>query len=210
MDNINKKFTNGGGKIQLIESLDFKISDSSNLKYTKHYTDGSNIIVDFANQEITYSDNIRKDRSTMCNFLKEENFVVLECVNQLLNLGYRGENLYLEKDMGDSKDYIDIAVYDKDAPSKIYTIIECKVFGDSFNKAVCKAQKGGRQILRYAVQDRHCSCIILYTSKMIKHGQIQRIEKGIDLSLYTIDNRDELFDIWDKTFVELEFFRKEP
>lgn len=44
---------------------------------------------------------------------------------------------------------------------------------------------------------------------MIK-TQIQRIEKGIDLSLYTVDNREELFDIWDKTFAELGFFEKEP
>ena len=100
----------------MIKSLGFKISDSSNSKYTKYYTDGSNIIVDFSKRVITYSNNIRIDRRTICNFSKEENFVVLECVNRLLDLGYRGDNLYLEKDMGDSKDYIDIAVYDKDAP----------------------------------------------------------------------------------------------
>lgn len=45
---------------------------------------------------------------------------------------------------------------------------------------------------------------------MIKTEQIQRIEKGIDLSLYTVDNREELFDIWDKTFTELGFFSQKP
>ncbi len=199
-----------GGKISLIESLGFKICGNSNTTFVKYYTDGSSILVDFNNETITYSNNIRMDRHTICNFSKEENFVVLECVNQLLELGYRGDNLYLEKDFGDAKDYIDIAIYDKDNISKIYSIIECKIWGDAFNKAIYKAQKEGRQILRYAVQDRHCSYIILYTSRLADNCQVERIEKSIDLTLYSIDNREELFNIWDKTFYDLGFFKQSP
>lgn len=198
------------GKIFFIESLGFKTCGNSNSTFVKYYTDGSNIRVDFNNETITYSNNIRMDRRTICNFSKEENFVVLECVNQLLELGYRGDNLYLEKDFGDAKDYIDIAIYDKDNISKIYSIIECKIWGDAFNKAIYKAQKEGRQILRYAVQDRHCSYIILYTSRLADNCQVERIEKSIDLTLYSIDNREELFNIWDKTFYDLGFFKQNP
>ena len=196
-------------KISLIQILGFKISENSNTKYKKNYADGSYIFVDFSNETIIYSSNIRMDRRTICNFSKEENFVVLECVNCLLDIGYKGDNLYLEKNMGDEKDYVDIAIYDKNAPSKIYTIIECKVFGESFNKAVSKAQKEGKQVLRYAIQDRHCSYIILYTSQLTDN-KVKRIEKSIDLTLYAVDNREELFNIWDKTFAELDFFKKKP
>ena len=208
MNNNNSQI--GGGKIFFIESLGFKTYGNSNSTFAKYYTDGSSIVVDFNNETITYSNNIRMDRHTICNFSKEENFVVLECVNQLLELGYRGDNLYLEKDFGDAKDYIDIAIYDKNNISKIYSIIECKIWGDAFNKAIYKAQKEGRQILRYAVQDRHCSYIILYTSRLSDNCQVERIEKSIDLTLYSIDNREELFNIWDKTFCDLGFFKQNP
>lgn len=194
-------------KILLLNQMGFKVCGNSNSSYEKYYDDDSHIIVDFNNKKISYSNNIRLDRHQICNFSKEENFVVLECVNQLLDLGYKGKNLYLEKDFGDRKDYIDIAIYDNENPSKIYSIIECKVWGEPFNSAVHKAQKEGKQILRYAIQDRHCSYITLYTSRLIEHNKIERIEKSIDLTLYAIDNRDELFCIWDKTFYDLGFFR---
>ena len=51
---INNNLQIGGNKITLIKSLGFKISDSSNSKYTKYYTDGSNIIVDFSKRVITF------------------------------------------------------------------------------------------------------------------------------------------------------------
>lgn len=130
----------------------------------------------------------------------------VECVDKLLDLGYKGENLYLEKDMGDSKDYIDIAIYDANNPTKIFAIIECKKWGKEFQKALYKAQKDGTQILRYAIQDKHCSSVTIYTSSLGEKSTINYIEKSIDLSLYTADNREELFEIWDKNFVDLRFF----
>ncbi len=50
--------------------------------------------------EIDYGTKILCNRKTTCNFHKEENFVVLECVNRLLEKGYKPENIELEKSWG--------------------------------------------------------------------------------------------------------------
>lgn len=192
--------------ISLCERMGYDYSKLSNTIYEKTYHDGTTIQVDMAAETINYSGRIRMDRKTILNFDHRENLVVLECVDRLLELGYHGENIYLEKDCGDAKDYIDIAIYDRLQPAKIYTIIECKQFGTAYENAVRKAQSEGRQIIRYAVQDKHCHYIILYTSRL-KGKTIERTEKTIDLSIYDADNRDELFEFWDKAFLNIKFFQ---
>ncbi len=82
-----------------LKTIGFKLSKSSNSIYEKSYPDGTILRVDLAKEHISYG-KIRIDRNTITNFSKEENFVVLECVDRLLCLGYLGKNLYLENITG--------------------------------------------------------------------------------------------------------------
>ncbi|MBR4493074.1 MAG: hypothetical protein IKO98_10500, partial [Bacteroidales bacterium] len=60
--------------------------------YSKHYDESScDINVDFANERIDYPSNLDTGANTTTNFSQEENFVVLECVNRLLDKGYKPE-----------------------------------------------------------------------------------------------------------------------
>ena len=85
---------------QLLETLEFssssKNSDISPKIYTKTYNNGVQIIVNFQEKKIRYPEAIQKGDETTCNFSHNENFVVLECVNRLLEKGYPPENLELE------------------------------------------------------------------------------------------------------------------
>lgn len=73
-------------------------SDVSNDKYEKIYPSSDCIItVDFRNEKIIYPEDKRfkVNVATTTNFSEPENFVVLECVNRLLDKGYRPENIEL-------------------------------------------------------------------------------------------------------------------
>ncbi len=190
---------------KLLKKLDF--FEQKNNIWVKNY--GINEVkVDFEAKRIIYDKNIKIGRNTITNFAKEENFVVLECVIRLLNKGYKCENIELEKDCGDAKDYIDILI--KDLDGNAYTIIECKTYGTEFKKAISKAKNEGKQIFRYAVQDNNLSYIMLYTSEFSQdENDIVFDYKIIDLTKYTYNNRDELFEKWDKTFENKGFFEND-
>ncbi|MBQ6742094.1 MAG: N-6 DNA methylase [Bacteroidales bacterium] len=187
-----------------LKTIGFKLSKSSNSIYEKSYPDGTIIRVDFAKEHISYG-KIRIDRNTITNFDKEENFVVLECVDRLLRLGYLGENLYLEKNCGDEKDWLDIVIYRKDYPSRIFSIIECKTYGEKYEQAIAETKRNGRQILRYAIQDKYCQSIMIYASRFTDK-EVEREHGLIDLTIYDAANRDELLALWNKEFIQSDFF----
>jgi type I restriction enzyme M protein len=65
--------------------------------FFQKYADSYVIEVDFEKNKINYGDKIKFDRKTTQNFSQSENFVMLECVNQLLETDYKPENIILEK-----------------------------------------------------------------------------------------------------------------
>lgn len=65
-------------------------SDTSKDKYEKNYPSSDcSIIVDFRNEKIIYPEDkgFKVNVATTTNFSEPENFVVLECVNRLLDKG---------------------------------------------------------------------------------------------------------------------------
>lgn len=73
---------------------------TSNDKYEKYYPfSDCSITVDFKNEKIIYPEDkgFKVNVATTINFSEPENFVVLECVNRLLDKGYRSENIELER-----------------------------------------------------------------------------------------------------------------
>ena len=81
----------------LLETLGF--SQTSDNVYSKPYGGrlDCRISVDFVKESISWPEGLRRGDDTTSNFSKNENFVVLECVNRLLEKGYRPEHIVLEK-----------------------------------------------------------------------------------------------------------------
>ena len=75
-------------------------SNTSTDKFETYYQlSGCSITVDFINEKIFYPEDkgFKVNIATTTNFSEPENFVVLECVNRLLDKGYRPESIELER-----------------------------------------------------------------------------------------------------------------
>ena len=79
----------------LLLSLGFANSGEEYEKKFSHFE--TSMRVDFTNKKLFYPDKI-KDRERNDGFDAPENFVVFECVNRLLEKGYRPEHIELEKE----------------------------------------------------------------------------------------------------------------
>lgn len=78
----------------------FTNTSNASDKYEKYYSlSNCSIVVDFRNEKIIYPEDkgFKVNVATTTNFSEPENFVVLECVNRLLDKGYRPENIELER-----------------------------------------------------------------------------------------------------------------
>ncbi len=138
--------------------------------------------VDFQGKKLIYPDSI-KGRERNTSFDQSENFVVFECVNRLLEKGYRPEHIELEKEwhLGhDSKGgRADICVSAPDG--SMLFIIECKTFGREYDKAYKDTHSDGGQLFSYWQQEQSCRWLLLYTSDL-KTGIIEYKASTIDCS----------------------------
>ena len=129
--------------------------------------------VDFDQEKIIYPEDkgLKVNERQTCNFSKDENFVVFECVHRLLAKGYKPEHLELEPrwrvGRGASGGRADILV--KDQENKDLLIIECKTAGDEFERAWRKTQQDGDQLFSYAQQIRQTQYLCLYASSFIEN-----------------------------------------
>ena len=110
----------------------YKLANKANEKYSKTFSSSDAVIsVDFKEQKITYPNGLEVVRETTLNFSKNENFVEFECIDSLLNIGYKPSQIILEKGMpgghDDTGGFCDIIV--KDNHNKEYLLIECKTTG---------------------------------------------------------------------------------
>lgn len=106
-------------------------SDTPNDRYEKYYSlSECSIVVDLKNEKIIYPEDkgFKVNAATTTNFSEPENFVVLECVNRLLDKGYRPENIELERTwtLGHEQKSgrADICVSDQNG--RTLFIVECK------------------------------------------------------------------------------------
>lgn len=121
--------------------------------------------VDFKSNSLIYPQAI-KGRERNNNFEQSENFIVFECVNRLLEKGYRPEHIELEKEwhLGhDSKSgRADICVSAPDG--SMLFIVECKTAGREFDKAYKDTCSDGGQLFSYWQQERASKWLVLYSS----------------------------------------------
>lgn len=156
-----------------LKVLGFSLIDGQSGVYAKRYHDGNEIKADVKCNSIDYGQ-IKTQRKTTSNFGQKENLVVLECVNRLLEKGYRSKDIELEKtwQLGrKQKGYLDIHVVNR---GKSFLMIECKTW-DEYDKAKIDTQsseKSGGQIFSYLQQDPKDTVAILYYASKLKSGKI--------------------------------------
>ena len=84
---------------ELIIKLGYKPKENTSGIFHKNYSkhDNYSIEVDFTNQIFIYGDKIQAESKTTQNFSAPENWVVFECIDRLLEKGYKPNNNELKK-----------------------------------------------------------------------------------------------------------------
>lgn len=152
------------------------------------------LTVDFNQKKLIYPDEI-KGRERNNSFDAPENFVVFECVNRLMEKGYRPEHIELEKEwhLGHEakSGRADICVSYEDT---MLFIVECKTAGREFEKAYTDTQNDGGQLFSYWQQERSTKWLVLYTSDIADTGIIYKaptIDCSDDPNIIALAKKDK-------------------
>ncbi|MCA0388456.1 MAG: N-6 DNA methylase [Bacteroidetes bacterium] len=189
---------------KLILALGFKAQENQNGIHYKSYKrhDGYVVKIDFEKEKINYGSRINLGDQTTCNFDNSENFVVLECIDRLLEKGYPPERISLEHKWPvgrKEKGKLDILITDDH--SKTYLMIECKTWGSEYLKEKKKMLQDGAQLFSYFQQDKSAQYLCLYSSRL-SDGQFEYINDivPVDPEWSNLSNQKEIFDHWNKNF----------
>ena len=180
--------------------------------------------VDVRNEHFHYSEmGITVGRETTSNFSEPENFVVFECVNRLLSMGYKPEHIELEPawKLGHTQKggYADIWVRTYSGLSgematdkESLLIIECKK-PDEFEGAWRDTLEDGAQLFSYFQQEQATKFLCLYTSDFDGKEIIpvyylinvqdneEKLKNNSELLTYKdAKNNKQLFRVWHDTY----------
>ena len=187
---------------KLIQVLGFKPKENTSGIFHKTYSkcDNYEIEIDFEKENFNFGDKIKAESKTTQNFSQAENWVVLECVNRLLEKGYQPQNITLEKTWATghgTSGRLDILVANDDGSA--YLMVECKTWGAEFDKEFKNLEKNGGQLFTYFQQDKDAEIIMLYASELdgneIKYrNEIVKIEEDYRQT----GNVKDLYERWNK------------
>ena len=136
-----------------IQKLGFMPKENMSDIFQKKYADGYCVEIDFENKKFNYGDKITFESKTTQNFSQAENWVVLECVNRLLEKGYAPKSISLEKvypSWYGTSGQLDILVSRDDETA--YLMIECKTYGAEFDKEFNRLKKDGGQLFTSRIE----------------------------------------------------------
>ncbi|MDQ3088078.1 MAG: N-6 DNA methylase, partial [Acidobacteriota bacterium] len=184
----------------LVQKLGFTPKENTSGIFQKKYADGYSIEIDFSNEKLDYGNLISADKKPTQNFSQAENWVILECVNRLLEKGYAPKNIVLEKVYPSghgTSGRLDILVNRDDGTA--YLMIECKTYGVEFDKEFTKLKKDGGQLFTYFQQDKNADILMLYASELrgsdiIYRNEIIKIEEDYRQT----GNVKDFYDRWNK------------
>ena len=132
--------------IDLLINLGFSHKENAKDLVIKVYSNQDNyfIEVDLEKNFIYFGNKIffNDSNNSIQKITKPEDLVVLECVDRLLQKGYKPQNIILEKVYPTghgTSGRLDILVTNKD--NKAFMMIECKTWGKEFDKAFDKLKK---------------------------------------------------------------------
>lgn len=185
-----------------ISVLGFIPKDGTNGVYQKIYTFQNNYVIDIdlLKQRINYGNQIIAENRTTQNFSQPENFVVLECIDKLLQKGYAPQNIILEKTWPSghgTSGRLDICVNRNDGSP--YLLIECKTYGKEFNKELARIHKDGGQLFTYfQLSGCKADVMMLYASEfksnnIIYTNEIIKIEDE-----YRSGEVKDIYEKWNK------------
>lgn len=212
-DNINK----------LLSVLGFSTEDSKIYSKTYEQT-GTNLSVDISKEHFHYTEaGITVGRETTSNFSEPENFVVFDCIDRLLTMGYKPEHIELEPAwrLGHTQKggYADIWVRTHNSFSgematdkESLLIIECKK-PDEFDGAWRDTLEDGAQLFSYFQQEQSTKFLCLYTSDLDgekarpmyylinvqDNEELLRNNSGL-LTYKDATNNKQLFRVWHDTY----------
>ncbi|MBQ6005579.1 MAG: N-6 DNA methylase [Selenomonadaceae bacterium] len=135
-------------------------------RYEKIFAEGVVMKADLAAKKLSYPAQIQnRERNNFFDAAHKENLVVFECVNRLLDKGYKPEDICLEKNwqLGHSQKSgrADICV---SVNGRTLFIIECKTAGAEYKHELSNMLADGGQLFSYWQQEQSCQWIILYAS----------------------------------------------
>ena len=185
---------------------------------------GSSLKVDVRNECFHYKEiGITVGRETTSNFSEPENFVVFECIDRLLSMGYKPEHIELEPawKLGHTQKggYADIWIRTQNSLSdetvdnkESLLIIECKK-SDEFDGAWRDTLEDGAQLFSYFQQEQATKFLCLYTSdfdgERIKpvyylinvQDNEELLKNNAELPTYKdAKNNKQLFRVWHDTY----------
>jgi len=182
-----------------ILKLGFLPKENTSGVFSKMYHDGYCIEIDVEKETFHFGGKIKIQGKDFQNITKPEDWVVLECVNRLLEKGYKPENISLEKVYPAGHGFsgrLDICVSREDGSE--YLLIECKTYGKEFEKEFTRMKKDGGQLFTYFKFSNKADIIMLYTSeikgdKIIYNNEIVKIEED-----YRTGDVKDFYDKWNK------------
>ena len=159
---------------EVLLSLGFTADERQNV-YTKYYHLNGGVIsdvimsVNFAEKQLEFPADMRGgDRNTLLDDAHKENMVVFECVDRLLEKGYKVEDIELEKVWQLGRDgksgRADVCVNEAGNPEKMLLIIECKTAGKEYEGAIKNTEEDGAQGFSYWQQERATQWLAVYAS----------------------------------------------
>lgn len=194
----------------LIKKIGFVPQDGKNGSYYKNYTSHNNytIFVDFNSEKIIYdsAENLSQTiitvgKRTTSNFSQAENFVILECVDNLLEKGYTPACIELEKTYPSGhgcSGRLDILV--KSVDGIPFLMIECKTWGAEFEKEHNRMLRNGGQLFTYYANDRAAKFLCLYTSRIDDTRECQCAVIDVEPAWISLSGVKEIYDHWNKNF----------
>lgn len=187
---------------KLIQALGFLPKENTSGIFQKKYTKAKNyaIEIDFEKQIINFGDKVKGESKTTQNFSQNENWVVLECIDRLLEKGYQPQNITLEKTWKTghgTSGRLDILVSKDDGSA--YLMIECKNWGTEFEKEFKNLEKNGGQLFTYFQQDKNADVLMLYTSKLDgKNIEYRNTIVKIEEDYRQTGNVKDFYERWNK------------
>lgn len=182
-----------------IQTLGFTPKENTSGIFHKKYN-GYSIEIDFENSTFNFGNKIKGESKTTQNFSQAENWVVLECVDRLLEKGYPPQNIVLEKTWRTghgTSGRLDILVTRDDGSA--YLMIECKTWGAEFEKENKNLERNGGQLFTYFQQDKDADILMLYASQLQGNNiEFKNIIVKIEDDYRQAGNVKDFFERWNK------------
>lgn len=190
--------------IDFITALQFVPQNNSVNMYQKKYTNHNDYIIeiDLDKNSINFGNSIffNDSQNSIQKITKDEDLVVLECVDRLLEKGYSPKNIILEKVYPSghgTSGRLDVLVTNDDGSA--YMMIECKTWGKEFDTAFKKLYKDGGQLFTYFQQDKDAEVLVLYASQL-SNGEVQYTNQivKIEEEYRATSNVKDFYERWNK------------